>query len=77
MGRFTEEFRALLDSIPRTPHGLTPEMAMRLIVQIANGSLQVIAQLEERLEDAERENAGLVERLIETEKPPQWTPPEV
>ena len=68
MGRHTEEFRALIASIPDHTKGLTLEIARACVVQIANGALQIIAGLEETLEDKDRELDDLTERLIAAEK---------
>ena len=76
MGRYTERLRELLKGIPKDPKGFTPEIASMCLTQLANGSLQVIAQLEEALEDAEKENDRLTEMLIEHGVAPAWTPSE-
>ena len=74
MGRHTDRLRDLIKNIPRSPSGFTPEIASMCLTQLANGSLQVIAQLEEANEDLERENARLTEMLVEAGKVPLWTP---
>lgn len=74
MGRHTEEFRALIASIPDHTKGLTLEIARACVVQIANGALQVIAGLEETLEDKDKEIDRLTEKLIELDQAPGlWT----
>lgn len=74
MGYHTERLRALMENIPRSPAGFTPEIASMCLTQLANASLQVIASLEEANEDLEKENAKLVEMLIEAGKTTQWPP---
>jgi hypothetical protein len=77
MGQHTERLRSLIENLPRSPKGLTPEIAQHCIVQLANGALQVISQLEEAQEDLEKENARLAEMLLEAGIVPQWTPTEL
>jgi hypothetical protein len=72
MGQHTERLRALMEAIPRSPKGFTPELASMCLTQLANGALQVISSLEEANEDLEKENARLTEMLIEAGKTPQW-----
>jgi hypothetical protein len=74
MGRYTERMRALLEGIPRSPQGFTPEIASMCLTQLANGALQVIAQLEEANEDLEKENTRLVDMLVEAGVAPEWVP---
>lgn len=76
MGRYTERLRAMIEGIPRSPAGFTPEIASMCLTQLANGALQVIAQLEEANEDLEKENAKLAEMLVEAGAAPEWTPTE-
>lgn len=76
MGRYTERLRELINGIPRSPQGFTPEIASMCLTQLANGALQVIAQLEEAQEDLEKENSRLVELLIEAGAAPPWVPGE-
>lgn len=77
MGVYTERLRELIKNIPRDPRGFTPEIASQCLAQLANGALQVIAQLEEANEDLEKENAKLTERLIETGTIDTWVPPQL
>lgn len=74
MGRHTETMRMLIASIPDHSIGLTPEIARSCIMQIANGSLQIIAELEERLEDKDKEIDSLTERLLREDGTTAWTP---
>ena len=74
MGRYTDRLRELIKHIPRDPKGFTPEIASMALTQLANASLQVIAQLEEANEDLERENARLTEALIEKGEFTGWNP---
>ena len=74
MGIYTERLRKLIEGIPNSPKGFTPEIASMALTQLANASLQVISQLEEANEDLEKENAALVERLIDAGVAPAWEP---
>ena len=74
MGRHTEEFRELVASIPNNTNGLTPQIARVCIVQISNSALQVIAQLEEMMEDKDREIDKLTEKLLESSDTKLWSP---
>lgn len=74
MGIYTERLRELIKGIPRDPTGFTPEIASMCLAQLANGALQVIAQLEEANEDLEKENNALVEMLVDAGVAPPWSP---
>lgn len=74
MGQHTERLRELIKSIPKDPRGLTPEVASMFITQAMNASLQVISQLEESMEDLEKENARLAEMLLEKHPISDWSP---
>jgi hypothetical protein len=75
MGRHTEEFRTLIAHIPSHSNGLTPKIARTCIIQIANSALQVIAQLEEMLEDKDKEIDKLTEKLLEgNDAQIEWMP---
>lgn len=74
MGIYTERLRELIKGIPRSPQGFTPELASMCLAQLANGALQVIAQLEEANEDLEKENNRLIEMLVEAGVAPPWAP---
>jgi phage gp29-like protein len=74
MGRHTEAFRALIAGIPNHSKGLTPEIARAIIIQISQGALQVVAELEEALDDKDREIDRLTEELLAAGKTKQWFP---
>lgn len=75
MGRHTEQFRELISHIPNHTKGLTPAIARECILQISNGALQVIAGLEETLEDKDKEIDRLTEALIgDGSKAKGWHP---
>lgn len=74
MGQHTERLRALMQAIPRSPKGFTPELASMCLTQLGNGAIHVISSLEEANEDLEKENARLVEMLIEAGITPVWAP---
>ncbi len=74
MGHHTENFRTLIAAIPNHSKGLTPDVMRMCVLQIANGALQVIAELEERLEDKDKEIDRLTEELLVVGKAPGWSP---
>ncbi len=74
MGQHTERLRELIKNIPRDPKGFTPEIASMCLTQLANASLQVISQLEEGMEDLEKENSRLTEMLLEKHPISDWSP---
>ena len=77
MGQHTERFRQLLKIVPDTPQGFTPQLASMCMRQIINASLQIVAELEERLEDASAENEKMIELILKLKgTTPDWHPTE-
>ena len=75
MGYQTERYREMIKHIPKSASGLvSPNMAYRIIIQIANDALQTIVELEERNEDLSKEVERLTEMLIEHNGAPEWGP---
>jgi hypothetical protein len=80
MGVYTEKFRELIEKLPKTPDQFaSPIHAASAMAQLTNGVLQVLASLEESLEDAQKENERLQEMLMEKDTPnpagiPTWWP---
>lgn len=74
MGVYTEKFRELTDKLPKSPKDFPgPEFAAMAMAQVINASLQIMASLEETLEDTQREKETLEEKLMET-MGDVWTP---
>lgn len=66
MGIYTEKFRELTDDIPSTPDKFPdPIHASQWTARMRNAALQIIATLEEELEDAQEEKLKLENRLME------------
>jgi uncharacterized small protein (DUF1192 family) len=74
MGIHTEAFRLLVANIPTHSKGLTPDIMRKCIVQISNGALQAVAELEEKIEDLDKEIDRLTEQLIAEGKNIEWHP---
>ena len=75
MGRYADKLRQIIKGIPTTSKGFTPEIASMCLARLANGSLQIISQLEESMEDLEKENTRLIEMLMEAGiGNKEWTP---
>lgn len=67
MGVYTEKFRQLTDSLPKAPKDFAgPEFAAMAVAQLCNAALQIMASLEETLEDTQKEKEALEEKLMET-----------
>ena len=78
MGWHSDRLREVIQRLPKPkgPHtGYTPELASICLLQLANGALQVIAELEERNEDQAKEIDRLTEALIQAGAMPNWNPP--
>lgn len=76
MGQHTERLRELLKAVPNSSGGFTPQLASMMIRQIINASLQIVAELEERLEDSSAKNDRMIEMMLEKGIVPDWTPKE-
>ena len=65
MGIYTEKFRQLTDHIPSTPDKFPdPIRASQWTATMRNAALQIIASLEEELEDAQEGSRKLEDRLL-------------
>lgn len=66
MGIYTEKFRQLTEHIPSTPDKFPdPIRASQWTATMRNAALQIIASLEEELEDAQEGSKKLEDRLLE------------
>ena len=66
MGVYTEKFRQLISKLPKHPGEFTdPMMASSAMTQLQNSVLQVLAALEEALEDSQKEKETLENMLME------------
>lgn len=66
MGIYTDKFRELTDHIPSTPDKFPdPIRASQWTATMRNAALQIIATLEEELEDAQEGSKKLEDRLLE------------
>ena len=76
MGWHSDRLRKVIQGLPgpKDRAGFTPELASRCLAQMANGALQVIAELEERNEDLSKEVDRLTEMLVEKDGAPGWRP---
>jgi len=75
MGQHTERLRELIKILPtKSSKGFTPEIASMCLAQLANGALQVIAELEERNEDLCKEIDRMTEMMVEKGVIPEWKP---
>ena len=76
MGWHSDRLREVIQSLPgpKDKAGFTPELASMCLAQLANGALQVIAELEERNEDLSKEIDRLTEMLVEKDGAPGWRP---
>ena len=76
MGWHSDRLRKVIQQLPRPKDtaGFTPELASMCLAQLANGALQVIAELEERNEDLSKEVDRLTEMLVEKDGAPGWRP---
>ncbi len=77
MGWHSDRLREVIQRLPKPkgPHkGFTPEIASMCLAELANGALQVIAELEERNEDLSKEVDRLTEMLVEKDGASGWGP---
>ncbi len=77
MGWHSDRLRTVIQHLPRpkgSHTGFTPELASMALAQLANGALQVIAELEERNEDLSKEIDRLTEMLVEKDGISGWRP---
>ena len=77
MGWHSDRLREVIQRLPKpkgSHDGFTPELASLCLAQLANGALQVIAELEERNEDQAKEIDRLTEALIKASAMPNWKP---
>jgi len=77
MGWHSDRLRTVIQNLPGPKDnkaGFTPELASMALAGLANGALQVIAELEERNEDLSKEVDRLTEMLVEKDGAPGWRP---
>jgi hypothetical protein len=76
MGVYTEKFRVLIKNLPKDATQFeSPMQAASTMAQLTNSVLQVLASLEEALEDAEKEKERLEEMLMTQDQHHDWTKP--
>ena len=73
MGTYTDKFREVIDKLPKTPDQFeSPIHAASAMAQLTNSVLQVLASLEEALEDSQKEAERLQELVMGNV--PSWEP---
>lgn len=76
MGIYTEKFRELTNSLPKEPKDFQgPEFASMIVAQLSNAALQIIASLEETLDDEIKAKEKVEEMLMEKMDGWHWQTP--